>query len=447
MLKNYLKVAFKVLGRNKFYTFISLFGISFTLMVLMLTVAFLQNEMGKNRPFGNKDKVLLVSGLKMQGFEREETITIDSTKLEDGAWKYDTTRTEEILWNQPNNTSNSSVGYKFLKDEIMTLKTPELVCVYSPMQTIDVFPNDQKLSLTTSYTDANYWKIFNYKFLEGSPFPQSSIDNQAYEGILTKSAAENYFGKSDSYLAKTVQWGKKEFKIIGVVDDINTSVPLVKSDIFLPFTHMSKSELDYDWGKFGSMQAVLLGSSPKQLEAIRSDLRFVEDNTQIEEEGFDILEIKDDRPNELYAKYALQSESEKADTYLNLVIFIALFLFILIPTLNLINLNSTRIMERSSEIGVRKAFGANTGNLMSQFMLENIILTGIGGIIGLALTFGAMQWLNTSSWAGKTKLAFNPNIFLYSLIIILIFGICSGLIPAWKMSKMDVAKAIKKNQL
>jgi len=166
MFKNYLKVAFKVLGRNKFYTFISLFGISFTLMVLMFVIAFVENQVGKSRPLANKDRILLISGLKMQGFNREEIVTIDSTLLDDGAWKYDTTKTEEILWNNPNNTSNSGVGYTFLKEEIVPLKTPQLMSIYSPMQTIDVFPNDLKLSLTTSFADANYWDILNYKFLE-----------------------------------------------------------------------------------------------------------------------------------------------------------------------------------------------------------------------------------------------------------------------------------------
>ncbi|MBX2845580.1 MAG: FtsX-like permease family protein [Saprospiraceae bacterium] len=446
MLKNYLKVAFKVLGRNKFYTFISLFGISFTLMVLMLTIAFIQNELGANKPLSQKEKILLVPGLRMEGYAREEIVEIDSTMV-DGAWKYDTTKTENILEDQINSTSNSWVGNKFYENHIKDIKTAALTSVFSPMQSIDVFPNDRKLTLTTNATDANYWRIFDFEFVEGQPFSDAAIENQAFQAIMSKSAAQQYFGKKASYLGEVVTWGKLQFEITGIVKDINTSIPHLKHDIFIPYTHLPPSLLDYGWGQFGNMQLALLGSSSKQLETIRSDFRFIEENFEVQEEGYDKLTIKERTIEELYANNVLQNQERGSDKTLRWIVLVALLLFILIPTINLINLNSTRIMERSAEIGVRKAFGAHTGNLMSQFLLENVVLTGLGGLIGLGLTFFAMNWLNNSVWMENTQLAFNPNIFIYSLIVVLLFGICSGLIPAWRMSKMDVAKAIKRNQL
>jgi putative ABC transport system permease protein len=63
----------------------------------------------------------------------------------------------------------------------------------------------------------------------------------------------------------------------------------------------------------------------------------------------------------------------------------ALFVMLL-PTLNLVNVNITRIMERSSEIGVRKAFGASSRTLVYQFIVENLILTFLGGFIGMVLS-------------------------------------------------------------
>src|SRR5205823_11383630 len=69
--------------------------------------------------------------------------------------------------------------------------------------------------------------------------------------------------------------------------------------------------------------------------------------------------------------------------YLYIIIGIFIFLFMLLPTINLVNINISRIMERSSEIGVRKAFGASSGKLVMQFVFENIILTLLGGIIGV----------------------------------------------------------------
>src|SRR5207244_6461306 len=73
-------------------------------------------------------------------------------------------------------------------------------------------------------------------------------------------------------------------------------------------------------------------------------------------------------------------------------------LFMLLPTVNLININVSRIMERAGEIGVRKAFGASSWTLVAQFIVENIVLTLIGGGIGFFLSRFVLQFITTSGW-------------------------------------------------
>ena len=129
-------------------------------------------------------------------------------------------------------------------------------------------------------------------------------------------------------------------------------------------------------------------------------------------------------------------------------VLIALFSFLIIlPTLNLINLNVGRIMERSSEIGVRKAFGADQRTILIQFIIENIIQTFLGGIIGLGLAVLGIYLINDTRLMGDVVLKINYRFFSYSIIICLIFGLLSGLLPAYKMSKMHVVSALKQNKL
>src|SRR6201986_3577300 len=78
------------------------------------------------------------------------------------------------------------------------------------------------------------------------------------------------------------------------------------------------------------------------------------------------------------------------------IIGVFVFLFMLLPTLNLVNINITRIMERSSEIGVRKAFGASSKTLVYQFLVENVILTLLGGLIGIILSFIVIEVINSA---------------------------------------------------
>jgi putative ABC transport system permease protein len=115
----------------------------------------------------------------------------------------------------------------------------------------------------------------------------------------------------------------------------------------------------------------------------------------------------------------------------------------LLPTLNLININISRIMERSSEIGVRKAFGASGMTLVGQFVVENIILTLLGTIIAIVLSFIILQIINNGDLIANMNLTINFNVLYYSLLACLVFGLISGVYPAWRMSRLQVVTALK----
>ncbi|MEP6750824.1 MAG: FtsX-like permease family protein, partial [Bacteroidota bacterium] len=124
-------------------------------------------------------------------------------------------------------------------------------------------------------------------------------------------------------------------------------------------------------------------------------------------------------------------------------IFIFVLLVMLLPTLNLVNINITRIMERSSEIGVRKAFGASSKTLVYQFIVENLILTLLGGLIGIVLSFIALQIINSANLIENLTLSINFTVLFFALLTCLIFGLLSGVYPAWRMSRLNVVTALK----
>lgn len=446
MLTNYFKLAWRVLGRNKLYTFISLFGISFTLMVLMLSTAFINNEFGANPPLTEMDRMVLITHMQMRGWQTETTTTIDST-YNDGQLQIDTTITEKKLVGQPSQTSNSGVGYDFFKDRLQHMKEPAIISMFNPGGQLDVFQNGKKMILATAYTDDDYWEIFDFDFLEGRPFSEDVVSDRGFVCILTEKTAREYFGARNSYLGEAVIYRSSAFEVIGVVADAHTSVDAVSADIFVPYTHMADANLNYGFGLFGELQVALLAPSEAAVEAVVQELRNIEETQDMGEfDDFDELKMRDGPILEHYARQIIQAEENNAKT-LRWIIIIGLLLFIIIPTINLINLNITRIMERSAEIGVRKSFGARTRDLMLQFLFENIVLTFIGGIIGFLLTLLVMQLLNGSSLLGKSVLAINPQVFVICFFIILVFGIVSGLLPAWRTSRTPIANAIKTNAI
>ena len=100
-------------------------------------------------------------------------------------------------------------------------------------------------------------------------------------------------------------------------------------------------------------------------------------------------------------------------------------------------------MERASEIGVRKAFGASRGTLMMQFMIENIILTLLGGAIGLGIAALALNIIQNSGVIPYAQLSINFTVVLTAIILCIIFGLLSGVLPALRMSRMQVVQAIR----
>ena len=447
MLKNYFTLALKVLGRRKFFTFISLFGISFTLMILMLVAAFWETEFGKNPPLSNKDKI--VYGMRCEMWkEHYDTITKIDTQMVDGLMAFDTIVTTEVKGKSMN---MSSPSLHLLVDQIGEVPFSVNRTIYSSRNTYDIFNKGKKLTLSANYTDHHYWDILDFKFLAGKPYYKTQFDNQEQVVVISQKTCVEYFGISDDFesaIGKKMPMDGKEWTVIGILADVDVSAGSVNADVFIPYTNMPSFILESK-DFTGPFTAIYLAASAVDRAKIKSELNAKAKVIPLPDpERFENLDLKPMTYHEQYARHLIYDEAPEQSLKLALGSFImVMLLFFLLPTLNLVNLNVSRIMERSSEIGVRKAFGANSGNILFQFVFENIILTVIGGVIGFILAYWMIDIINTTQFLENTRLSFSLPVFVSSLLIILFFGILSGIIPAWRMSKLQIAKALKVNQL
>jgi putative ABC transport system permease protein len=92
---------------------------------------------------------------------------------------------------------------------------------------------------------------------------------------------------------------------------------------------------------------------------------------------------------------------------------------------------------------VRKAFGASSRSLIAQFVVENVVLTVLGGLIGFALSLVALDAITRAELIPYSVFEVNVRIFLYGMLIAAVFGVLSGVYPAWRMSRMHPVDALR----
>ena len=122
------------------------------------------------------------------------------------------------------------------------------------------------------------------------------------------------------------------------------------------------------------------------------------------------------------------------------------FFFIVLPAVNLVNININRVYERLSEIGIRKTFGATTVKLIGQFLFENIIIILIGGILSILLSALIIHYINKTDALSGIYLTINFKTVAISLLAIFILSILSGLMPAIGMARAKIIQSLSSSE-
>jgi putative ABC transport system permease protein len=407
MFSNYLKMTIAVMKRRKFYTFISLFGISFTLMVLIVLAAFYDHLLGANYPETYHDRTIYI-----QMVEQKNSVK---------GW-----------------SNSSPMSFSYAQKYVKTLKTPEKVAIASGPNTINTYVGGKKLKLFFKYTDAEFWEVTNFEFLEGKPYTQREIDNNEFGIVINDGTRDNCFGKNTPALGKTMEVDNVTYRVIGVVRGCPVTRMMLSSDIYLPY-NTSKGDLKSP-GYMGSYMAHILAKKSSDIPAIQAEYASAISKITLPktEDEFDSFKSEADTQLGLLTKVF-----EHSQVAFFMMVFLFALMFMLLPALNLVNINISRMMERASEIGIRKAFGASKKTLVAQFLIENILLTIMGGFLALLLSAGVIYIINHCGIIEYADLHINWMVAFVAFIVSLLFGLMSGVYPAWHMSKLQIAEALK----
>ncbi|WP_420147414.1 ABC transporter permease [Spirosoma sp.] len=414
MLLNYIKIAWKVLLRHPFYTFITLFGISLTLTVLMVLTSFLDHLFGTHYPETKRDRSLYI----MQMVQRDSARSGRNT---------------------------GPMSFKFLTNFAKTLKTPERVTICTFYNTSNAYVGSQKIKLNTKFTDADFWRIMDFEFLEGKPYNEQNIANGEYVAVINDDLKKQYFGNSaESVVGKNIDVENVNYRVIGVVKGSPATRPFTYADVYFPY-NAPKSNYQEE-GMRGNFVSVILAKKKADMPAIQEEFQSRINRIPVPgvQNGWKYysVEVKSEPYAENFIGTILDGGPGLKSIFYGIIFFVV-FMLLGLPAINLVNVNVSRIMERGSEIGVRKAFGAPVRTLVWQFIVENIFITFIGGAIALVLTLLVINLINSSGWIAYADLTINLSVFMISMLVCLLFGFLSGVLPALRMSKLTIAEALK----
>ena len=188
MLINYLKITLAVLQRRKFFTFVSLFGICFTILVLIVLAAFLDHMFGANYPEVNRGRSLHVMSLQQRN-------------PENGYSKM------------------GGMSFHFAEKYLKTLQSVEQIGIVTKATPLSLYKGGKRFKFNLKYTDANFWGVTEFDFIEGRPYTEQDINHSENVVVISEQMRDQYFGKAVSAVGEEISIHNKTVKVVGVVKD------------------------------------------------------------------------------------------------------------------------------------------------------------------------------------------------------------------------------------
>ena len=351
-------------------------------------------------------------------------------------------------------TNNFGCGTRFVKEVILSLRTPEDVAITAIplvmnlndalyMQAVGMEKVKQVDYLPCN---AGFWRVYSFHFREGKPFTEEEVEAGIHRVVITNSLARELFGRSD-VVGQEVLMNDVNYTVCGVVEDVSSAMKDCYAEAYFPYTTSNMVKITGMPGErsasIGCLQANILMKDRGDMPELQAELNdAVKRYNATLVEG--LIEVGVARAN----GFTLMGVDQNR-TYL--VVGLFLLLFLLVPALNISGLNASQIQERMEEIGIRKAFGAPSRTLFEQIFVENLALMLPGGLLGLGFSYGLVYlFRNLLLMNGEISdnlflsvgMLLNWQVFAYAFLVCLVLNLLSSLIPVWRAVKMNAIHAL-----
>lgn len=423
MYKNYIKIAWRSLKRQPFFTSLNIFGLAIGISGGLLIALYIHNELSYDEMFADADRIHRINAdIKFGG-------------------------------NETNSAETPAPMAAVLENDFSQVEMATRIRNLGGVLIRKNNTNNNTKERNAAFADANFFEMFGLDLLVGDIETALKEPNTL---VLTKTAAEKHFGINNAVGQEVLLDNTDSYTVTGVLDELPKNSLLRNHSVFMAMSGYENAQQN-EWGNHNYftfiklIPSALIEDFQVPLQGIVGDylIPWIQQiYPGITEENFKAtgnyvnyysipltdIHLYSEARNELSANGSIQ------DIYI--LSFIGLFL-ILLASVNFMNLSTAHSLKRAKEVGIRKTMGSNKSGLIRQFLMESGLVSFIALLIAIVFAVIAMPFFNDLAGTEISIPFTNPAFWPALLTSAIILSLFSGWYPAFFMSQFIPVKVLK----
>jgi putative ABC transport system permease protein len=407
MIKNYFKIAFRKLKKNKLYTAVNIIGLTIGITSCLLIGLYISHELSYDRFHKNADKIVRVT-MEYNFGDAPQKTAVTGTKI----------------------GPQFKRTFPSVKEFARTYKRTRVVGYETK-----VFEEKNFL-----YADSSLLTIFSFPLIEGNATTALNAPNKI---VITQSAAKKYFGNQEP-VGKALKVGDANFEITGITANAPSN-SIIQFDFIASFTSLEDARQEY-WME-SNYNTYLLLDNEQQIAPLQMHItQYMKDvcKKELKSPGNQYLTFHIEPLTSVYLHSNLSGFEPNSNIVYIYVLAAVAMLILIIACVNYVNLSTAQSVGRSAEISMRKILGAEKKQIFAQFIGESFIITMIAMVLALCTAWLLLPYFNNLS--GKQfqgTVLLNPYLLIALIILSIVISFASGSYPALLLSNLKLIKIMK----
>ncbi|HWB91958.1 MAG TPA: ABC transporter permease [Puia sp.] len=404
MLKNYLKVAFRNLWKNKGFSFINIAGLAIGMASAILILLWMQNEVSYDDFHARKDRI----------YE---------------AWNRATFSGALHCWN----TTPKVLAAAMQRD----LPEVEHACRVDWAGQHLFSVGDKRLMIRGNAVDSIFLQVFSFPMVEGDM--RTALDDP-HSIVLTEGLARTLFGGQDA-LGKVIKIDNKDnYQVTGILKDLPNNTRF-DFQYLVPWSFVRRQGNDDRWWGNNSTRTYVLLKPNTTLASVAPKMRVFKERYDSSEKHWEMFLYPMSRWR-LYSRFEGSQETGGRIVFVRLFGIVAAFI-LLIACINFMNLSTARSERRAKEVGIRKVVGAPKSRLIGQFIGESVLLAFLAALLAIGIVLLSLPGFNQLT-DKHLYVPFGSAWFWVCAVGFIVFtGLLAGSYPAFFLSSFQPVKVLK----